>query len=257
MPVQRVACAEGRYMSDETQQAEQQDNPQCEQLDPESADLAVEALDELGAAKKALQEAIQERHAAEAELAAATQLANENLAGWHSANKSVDELKREIERQKQSSAAFKQRAELAAAQKLQALIYAVDEFLTASPTPPDDIRDHDWVSGVQMLQDKLEAALASHIDAAKIVIELDADSALTFDELAVEIEAAKTEDETFSLAVEAIDPAAGDPFDGKLHQAIGIDNSGENESGTVAQTLRRGYRVGDFVLREALVMVAG
>lgn len=244
-------------MSDETRQTEQQDNRKGEEPanDTESADI--NTLDEPGAAKKALQEAIQERHAAEEALQAATQLANENLAGWHSANKSVDELKKEIERQKKSSEAFKRRAQLVAAQKLESLIYAVDEFLTASPTPPDDIRDHDWVAGVQMLQRKLEAALVSHIDADKIVIELDAESALTFDELAVEVEAAKSEDEAFSLAVEVIDPAPGDPFDGKLHQAIGIDSSGDNESGTVAQTLRRGYRVGDFVLREALVMVAG
>lgn len=243
-------------MSDETRHP---DIPNGEQpaKDAESADIGMEALNELGAAKKALREAIQERHAAQEALEVATQLANENLAGWHSANKTVDELKKENERQKKSSEAFQKRAQLAAAQKLESLIYAVDEFLTASPTPPDDIRDHDWVAGVQMLQRKLEAALVGHIDADKIVIELDADAALTFDELAVEVEAAKIEAEAFSLAVEAIDPAPGDPFDGKLHQAIGIDNSGENESGTVAQTLRRGYRVGDFVLREALVMVAG
>lgn len=239
-------------MSDENRQTEQQDDSQGEQPAAE-----IESLDELGAAKKALQEAIQERHAAEEALQAATQLAEENLAGWHSANKSVDELKKEVERQKKSSAAFQKRAQLAAAQKLESLIYAVDEFLTASPTPPDDIRDHDWVAGVQMLQRKLEAALASHIDADKIVIELDADAALTFEELAVEVEAAKIADESFALAVEAIDPAPGDAFDGKLHQAIGIDSSGANESGAVAQTLRRGFRVGDFVLREALVMVAG
>lgn len=244
-------------MSDESQRTEQQDKLKDDEPanDTESADI--NTLDELGAAKKALQEAIQERHAAQEALQAATQLAEENLAGWHSTNKSVDELKKEIERQKKISEAFKKRAQLAAAQKLEALIYAVDEFLTASPTPPDDIRDHDWVAGVQMLQRKLESALVSHIDADKIVIELDAESALTFEELAVEVEAAKIEDETFSLAVEAIDPAAGDAFDGKLHQAIGIDSSGDNASGTVAQTLRRGFRVGDFVLREALVMVAG
>lgn len=244
-------------MSDETRQTEQQDNPQCEQADTESADMEVEALDELGAAEADLEEDNQKRHAAQEAQEAATQLPNEYLAGWQSANKTIDELKREIERQKKSSAAFKQRAELAAAQKLEALIYAVDEFLTASPIPPDDIRDHDWVSGVQMLQSKLEAALESHIDAAKIVIELDADKQHNFDDLVEKVAAARLEDETFTLAVKAIAPMPGDPFDGKLHQAIGIDNSGENESGTVAQTLRRGYRVEDFVLREALVMVAG
>ncbi len=245
-------------MSEETQQIKQ-DKPQADAptMDSESADMSLDALDDLGAAKKALQEAIQERHAAQEALQAATQLAEENLAGWHSANKSVDELKRAIERQKKSAEALKGRSQLAAAQKLESLIYAVDEFLTTSPSPPEELRDHDWVTGVQMLQRKLEAALAQHIDVDKVVIELDATAALTFDELALEVEAAKLEDESFALAVEAIDPAPGDPFDGKLHQAIGIDSSGENESGAVAQTLRRGYRVGDFVLREALVMVAG
>ena len=237
-------------MSDATQQ----DNAQNE---TPAADMEMEALDDLGTAKKALKEAIQERHAAQEALQAATQLANENLAGWHSANKTIDELKKEIERQKKSGETLKQRSQLAAAQKLEALIYAVDEFLSASPTPPDDIRHHDWVTCVRMLLGKLEAALASHIDADTIVIKLDAKAALTFDELVDKVAAAKLEDETFSLAVEAIDPAPGEPFDGKLHQAIGIDSSGANESGTVAQTLRRGYRVGDFVLREALVMVAG
>ena len=77
----------------------------------------METLDDLGAAKKALQEAIQERHAAQEALQAATQLADENLAGWHSANKSVDELKKEIERQKKSSDAFQRRAQLAAAHR--------------------------------------------------------------------------------------------------------------------------------------------
>ncbi len=236
-------------MNEETSRTEQ---PACE-----GSNEAAEPLDELSAAKKALQESIAETHVAQEALEAATSLAAEHLAGWHSANKTVDELKKEMERQKKSLEAFKKRAELAAVQKLDSLIYAVDEFLSTSPTPPADIRDHDWVAGVQMLQRKLEAALASHIDADSVVIALDAKRMLAFEELAEEFAAAKEAEAPIALAVEAIDPAPGELFDGKLHQAIGIDSSGSQESGTVAQLLRRGYRVGDFVLREALVMVAG
>ena len=235
-------------MSHETSQAEPAD---C-------ADMpAAEPLDELSAAKLALQEAIAERHDAQAALEDAAQQAADNLAGWHKANKTIDELKKDLERQQRSLEAFKKRAQLASVQKLESLIYAVDEFLSTSPTPPADIRNHDWVAGVQMLQRKLEAALASHIDADTVVIALDAERMLSFDELAEALSAAKEAEAPIELAVSAIDPAPGEPFDGLLHQAIGIDSSGTQESGAVAQLLRRGYRVGDFVLREALVMVAG
>ena len=233
------------------------DTSQTEQPAGEKADEASQPLDDLGAAKKALEESIAETHAAQAAQEAATQLAAEHLAGWHAANKTIDDMKKEIERQQKSSLAFKRRAELAAVQKLDALIYAVDEFVSTSPTPPADIREHDWVAGVQMLQRKLEAALAQRIDSDSVVIALDAQRLLEFEELAEAIAAAKEAEAPIALAVEAIDPAPGEPFDGVLHQAIGIDSSGAQASGCVAQLLRRGYRVGDFVLREALVMVAG
>ena len=236
-------------MSDDTSQTEQ---PKCDE------DTAViEPLDDPATVKKALQEAIQEKHEALDSLEAATQMAAEHLAGWHSANKTIDDMKKEMERQQKSLEAFKRRSELAAVQKLDSLIYAVDEFLSTSPTPPADIREHDWVAGVQMLQRKLEAALVQRIDADSVVVALDAERLLAFEELAEEIAAAKEAEAPIALAVEAIAPAPGEPFDGVLHQAIGIDSSGAQDSGSVAQLLRRGYRVGDFVLREALVMVAG
>ena len=244
-------------MSDETRRNDTPDN--ADKIAPEDDGAVIEPppLDNLDAAKRALQEAIEERHAAIEALEAANKLAQDNLAGWHSANKTIDDMRREVERQQRSLDAARRRAQLAAAQKLESLIFAVDEFIATSPVPPADIREHDWVLGVGMLQRKLEAALASHIDADSVVIELDAQRQVAFEELAQEVAAARLEDAEFALAVEAIDPAPGDPFDGSLHQAIGIDSSGAQESGTVAQVLRRGFRVGDFVLREALVMVAG
>ena len=243
-------------MSDETRQKQAPDKAD-DSAQENDAVIDPPPLDNLDAAKRALQEAIKERRSAMEALDTANKLAADNLAGWHSANKTIDELRKEVERQQRSLDAARRRAQLAAAQKLESLIYAVDEFIATSPVPPNDIREHDWVLGVGMLQRKLEAALASHIDADSVFIELNAQRQIAFEDLAQEVAAAKLDDADFALAVETIDPAPGEPFDGSLHQAIGIDSSGAQESGTVAQTLRRGFRVGDFVLREALVMVAG
>lgn len=56
-------------------------------------------------------------------------------------------------------------------------------------------------------------------------------------------------------SVEAVDPV-GQPFDPNLHQAIAMDDSDEHESGTVIETLQKGYVSGDILLRPAMVRVA-
>jgi len=55
--------------------------------------------------------------------------------------------------------------------------------------------------------------------------------------------------------VETIDPK-GEPFDPNLHEAITSEDSDEHESGQVIEVLRKGYKLGDRVLRPALVRVA-
>ncbi len=56
--------------------------------------------------------------------------------------------------------------------------------------------------------------------------------------------------------VEVMDPV-GQEFDPTRHEAIGVDTESDAESGTVTQTLQKGYINGDKVLRSALVKVAG
>ena len=51
-------------------------------------------------------------------------------------------------------------------------------------------------------------------------------------------------------------PAAGEPFDPAVHEAIGGDESDQVEVDTVADEVQRGYRLHDRVLRPALVRVA-
>ena len=58
-----------------------------------------------------------------------------------------------------------------------------------------------------------------------------------------------------ALGVEEIE-SDGAPFDPTLHQAVQrVDNS-EQESGTVVQTFAKGYKIGDKVIRFAMVSVA-
>jgi len=56
--------------------------------------------------------------------------------------------------------------------------------------------------------------------------------------------------------LEIIDPQPGDPFDPYLHEAIAVEPHDEIESGHIVGVVRKGYRVGDQVLRPALVRVA-
>jgi molecular chaperone GrpE len=48
----------------------------------------------------------------------------------------------------------------------------------------------------------------------------------------------------------------GEAFDPELHEAVGSEERGDREAGTITSEMRRGYRWGDQVLRPAGVRVA-
>ena len=58
-----------------------------------------------------------------------------------------------------------------------------------------------------------------------------------------------------SLGVEAI-PAVGEPFNPYVHEAVVTEPSDEYEPDTVIQEMTRGYRIGDKLVRPAVVKVA-
>lgn len=101
---------------------------------------------------------------------------------------------------------------------LKELLPVIDDFDRALENVPQDISENPWFDGVAMIQRKFEGLLEK------------------FD-------------------IKAIDPT-GEPFDPNFHEAIGTDDSDEAESGHVTETLQKGYRAGDIVLRLALVRVA-
>ncbi|MEM8863302.1 MAG: nucleotide exchange factor GrpE, partial [Chloroflexota bacterium] len=51
-------------------------------------------------------------------------------------------------------------------------------------------------------------------------------------------------------------PAVGEEFDPNFHEALSTEPSDEYESGVVTRELQGGYRIGDRVIRPALVYVA-
>ena len=86
-------------------------------------------------------------------------------------------------------------------------------------TLPDDLKDNPWVNGVLMVQRKLNAAL-----------------------------------EQSGITPIAISP--GDVFDPNVHEAITHEDSDQFSGGQIIGEVQRGYRLGDRVLRPALVRVA-
>lgn len=51
-------------------------------------------------------------------------------------------------------------------------------------------------------------------------------------------------------------PSVGEEFDPNIHEALSTEPSDEYESGVVTRELQGGYRIGDRVIRPALVYVA-
>lgn len=105
-----------------------------------------------------------------------------------------------------------------AVEALAKILPVIDDFERAFANIPDDLSEHPWVSGTALILKNIQKVL---------------------DEFNVEV----------------LDPV-GEEFDPNMHEAIGMDDSSDYESGIVTTTLQKGYKTGDKVLRPALVRVA-
>lgn len=94
----------------------------------------------------------------------------------------------------------------------------IDDFGRALENIPDELKDNAWVSGTALILKKFDKLLEDY-------------------------------------HVQVVDPV-GEPFDPRMHEAIGTDDSSEYDSGVVTTTLQKGYVSGEHVLRPALVRVA-
>lgn len=115
-----------------------------------------------------------------------------------------------------------ERAEIVAnagAEALKRVLPAIDDFERAMQTMPADLKDNSWVNGVTLVQRKLNTALEQ--------------SGIT------------------PIAIES-----GDVFDPNVHEAITHEDSDQFASEQIIGEVQRGYKIGDRVLRPALVRVA-
>jgi molecular chaperone GrpE len=94
----------------------------------------------------------------------------------------------------------------------------VDDFERALEAAPPQMNDSAWINGVSMILNKMQSFLESEN----------------------------------VVAVAAV----GQPFDPQWHEAMLREETADHPDGTVLMELRRGYRLGERMLRPALVKVA-
>ena len=98
------------------------------------------------------------------------------------------------------------------------LLPILDDFERALENAPEEIAEHGWFEGIALIDRKLRDILKSE-----------------------NIERIET---------------VGQPFDPNLHEAVLQEESDDYESGTVVKELQSGYRLGERVIRPAMVVVA-
>lgn len=94
-----------------------------------------------------------------------------------------------------------------------------DDFERAHKTLPEGISHMTWIEGVMLIQRKLQLLLEAE-------------------------------------GVKPIDVKKNDVFDPNLHEAISHDDDEGIDSGNVIEVLQTGYKIGERVIRPALVRVA-
>ncbi len=115
----------------------------------------------------------------------------------------------------------KQRAEVyttATADAVSKLLPIIDDFDRALTNVPANIAEHSWFEGLRLVHKKLNGILEG-ANIERIV-------------------------------------TIGQPFDPNVHEAILQEPSDEHESGFIIRELQSGYKVGDRIIRPALVCVA-
>jgi molecular chaperone GrpE len=149
----------------------------------------------------------------EAELEQIKTQSAENLEGWQRSRAEFANYKRRVEAERTELVAS------AGAEALKRVLPAVDDFERAMQTLPADLKDHPWISGVLLVQRKLNSAL-----------------------------------EQSGVTLIAVNP--GDTFDPNLHEAVTHEESDQFTSEQIIGEVQRGYKLGDRVLRPTMVRVA-
>lgn len=136
----------------------------------------------------------------------------------------VIELTEALQRERADAVNLRRRHEEAAAslrghvkvEVVRELLPVIDNLDLALRHIPSDLQDHDYVKGVQAVAKQFEKVLAD-------------------------------------IGVERI-ATVGQPFDPTLHEAVTMDE-GDGSQEVVSEELRSGYKLGDDIIRHAMVRV--
>jgi len=115
----------------------------------------------------------------------------------------------------------KQRVEVfttASADLVSKLLPLIDDFERALASAPQTVQSDPWLAGVTLIYRKMLGILEE-------------------------------------MNVQVI-PAEGEVFDPNVHEALSPEKSTSHPSGTIVREMRRGYRLGERVIRPSLVTVA-
>lgn len=137
-----------------------------------------------------------------------------------------EEFKEALQRERADFSNFRkridrERGELRAqiaANTISRMLPVFDDLQRALESVPEEIKDHDWFQGFELIGKKFSAVLDNY-------------------------------------GIEQINPL-GEPFDHNFHEAIGSEDSDEYESGTVIDVLQSGYKMNGKCIRPAMVRVA-
>ncbi len=133
----------------------------------------------------------------------------------------TEALKREradsINMRRQHDAAIAGIRELSISKVVRELLPAIDNLERALKHIPPELKDHDYIKGIQAV--------------------------------------VKQFDKDFNaLGVERI-KTVGEEFDPRVHEAVHLDDSNGGEREIVSEELQSGYKIGDDVIRHAMVNV--
>jgi molecular chaperone GrpE len=153
-----------------------------------------------------------ETETTEDELSRVKSEASEYLDGWQRARAEFANYKKRVERENEDA------RQLITSEIILHYLSIMDDLERALENAPEEEEFLEWVSGIDLIYQKLGAILESE-------------------------------------GVEAIE-TEGERFDPNLHEAISYEESEDFESGSVIAVTQHGYKLGDRIIRPTMVRVA-
>ena len=138
---------------------------------------------------------------------------NELKTGWQRTQADFDNYRKRTEEAK------KQWIEEANLELIMKLLPVIDNFHLANQYVPDNLKENDWVKGVQLVEKHLNDVLAE-------------------------------------TGLQKIPAASGDEFDPNIHEAISSEETKSVKPNHIITVTETGYKLGSQVIRPARVRVS-